>query len=82
MIAKTFADMKKIIINAKEKTVSSEQVSYMQVVELAGKVLQRGLVYTVTYRKAFRDKQGVMSPNSAVKIKNGTIFDVVLTNDA
>ena len=73
----------KIIVNGREKTVSSDVVTFDEVVHLAFDPLPTGqdLMFTVTYRHAAGDKpDGTLVEGQAVKIKDGTIFHVTPTN--
>ena len=68
-----------IIVNAEEKTVESDLVSYEEVVKLAYPTPPSPETrYTVTYRKAKEpNHEGSLAPGHSVEVKKeGTIFNV------
>jgi len=72
-----------IIVNGRKREVSTDDVSYVEIVQLAyGNNPPSGpnIVITVTYRNAEDGKQGTLAPGETVEIKNGTIFDVRATD--
>lgn len=72
-----------IIVNAREKKVTTEELSYDQVVALAfnnNPPTGPNVLITVTYRNAAEEKQGTLSPEQSVEVKNGTIFNVKATD--
>jgi hypothetical protein len=72
-----------IIVNAQPKTVSSREVSYTEVVNLAFPTPPApGIIYTVTYENAVKpNHEGSLVEGQSVTVKEkGTIFDVSPTN--
>ena len=73
-----------IVVNGQSKPVLTEEVTFKQVVELAGFELGPNYTYTVLWENGGgREPEGTMSeagPKSTVKIKNGTEFDVTRNN--
>ncbi len=66
-----------IVVNAQEKTVQDRTVTYDDAVKLAWGSVDPKYRYTVTYRNAVEPKRdGIMTQEEAVEIRNGTIFDV------
>lgn len=73
----------KIIVNGREKTVSSKELSFDEVVALAFDDPPTGenIVITVAYRRGHGDKPaGTLGEGETVKIKDGMIFDVTATD--
>jgi len=70
-----------IIVNAEQKTVGSDEVSYDEVVKLAYPTPPSpDTRYTVTYRNAVHPKEGSLAQGQSVKVKKeGTIFNVKTT---
>ena len=73
-----------IIVNARRKEVHERHLSFRQVVELAfpDTPPNENIVYTVSYRNggSERHPEGTLVAGQAVRIKDGTIFDVTATN--
>lgn len=72
-----------IAVNTKQHEISSKEVSYEQVVELAYGPSDGGpnITYTVTFRRGMGNKpQGSLAPEDTVKVKDGMIFDVTRTD--
>jgi hypothetical protein len=73
-----------IIVNAQQKTVTKEALTFDDVVEIAfpGHPNDPNIIYTVTYRKAEgpRPEGTLVEGQTAVKIKDGTIFNVARTD--
>lgn len=72
-----------IIVNAREKKVTTNELSYEEVVNLAyndNPPSGPGIVITVTFRNAAGHEQGSLAAGQSVEIRNGTIFDVTATN--
>lgn len=66
-----------IIVNAEQKTVTDERVSYEQVTELAFPGSPPDTTFQVNFRKAKEPKEGSLSPGRSVVVhKEGTIFNV------
>lgn len=72
-----------VVVNAQEKQVTSKELTFEQVVDLAFPGGPRGgnWVFTVTYRKGDGKKaEGTLTAGESVKIKNGTVFNVTATD--
>lgn len=72
-----------IIVNAQQKSVPSQNVSYSEVVKLAFPTPPTpGIIYTVTYENAIKpNHEGSLVEGQSVTVKEkGTIFDVTPTN--
>ncbi|PSR36976.1 MAG: hypothetical protein C7B44_06195 [Sulfobacillus thermosulfidooxidans] len=70
----------RIIVNAEEKTVESNVLSYYQVVQLAFPTPPgTNVTYTVVYEKAEDPREGTLVAGQTVIIKDGTEFDVTPT---
>jgi hypothetical protein len=71
-----------ITVNGRPKTVSSNTLTFEEVVELAFPGGPRGdnWIYTVGYRRAEGDKSGSLSAGDSVKLKDGMVFDVTQTD--
>jgi len=73
----------RVIINAREKVVSTNELSYDQIIALAynnNPPSGGDIVITITYRNAADHKQGTLTAGQTVEIRNGTIFNVTATN--
>jgi hypothetical protein len=71
----------KIIVNGRWKTVAASELSFAEVVALAFDAPPRA-VPTVTYRRAGKPLEGMLAEGQTVQIRDGTIFDVVVTDNA
>lgn len=72
-----------IIVNGREKTVTTKKLTFDQVVNLAFENPPSGefICFTITYRKGRGDKpEGTLIEGESVKIKEGTIFNVTVTD--
>ena len=72
-----------VVVNGRVKTVTTDELSFEQVVQLALDPVPSGpnWVFTVTYRRAHGDKpEGTLKPGQSVKVKDGMIFDVTATD--
>ena len=71
-----------IIVNGRQKEVTSKELSFEQVVALAFNPVPSGpnVVITVTFSKGEDGKQGTLLPGKTVKVKDGMIFDVTATD--
>ena len=66
-----------IIVNAEQKMVADEHVSYEQVTELAFPDSPPDTTFQVNFRKAKEPKEGSLTPGHSVVVrKEGTIFNV------
>lgn len=73
----------KIIVNGREKTVGSHELSFDAVIRLAFDPVPTGpnIVFTVSYRHAAGHKpDGTLVEGETVMIKDGTIFNVTATD--
>ena len=76
-------DMVKIIVNGREKVVSSSELSFEQLVELAFDSPPSGpnIVFTVSFfNGAGRPPEGRLVAGQSVKIHDGTVFNVSYTD--
>jgi hypothetical protein len=71
-----------IIVNAEEKTVDSDIVTFEAVTSLAYPTPPfADTLYTVTYRNAKKPKEGSLVEGQSVEVrKHGTIFNVTATD--
>lgn len=72
-----------VVVNGRIKTITTDELSFEQVVQLAFDPVPSGpnWVFTVTYRRGHGDKpEGTLKPGEGVKVKNGMIFDVTATD--
>jgi hypothetical protein len=72
-----------IIVNGRKKVVTTDELSYEQVVALAydnNPPTGPNIVISVTYRNAEDNKQGTLVAGQTVEIRNGTIFNVTATD--
>lgn len=72
-----------IIVNATQYTVDEENITYLEVVQLAfpNAVLGGNAIYTVTYKKGSHEsQQGAMDIGDTVKVKKGMVFNVTQTD--
>jgi hypothetical protein len=72
-----------IIVNGREKKVTTDELSYEQVLDLAYNNNPPSgpyIVITVTYRNDAHHKQGTLVVGQTVEIRNGTIFNVTATD--
>lgn len=72
-----------IIVNGRERTVESKELTFDEVVDLAFDDPQRGpnIVFTITYRRGPEShKEGSLLEGQSVKIKDGMIFNVTRTD--
>jgi hypothetical protein len=73
-----------IVVNAQEKTATTKEITFEQVVSLAydGSPPEgENWVFTVTYRRgAGESPQGSLVAGATVKVKKGMIFNVTATD--
>jgi multiubiquitin len=73
-----------IIVNGEPKHVTTHEISFEQVIDLAYNghpPTGPNYVFTVTYRKAEGKKhEGTLTKGQTVEVKNGTIFNVTATD--
>jgi len=73
----------RIIVNAERKKVTKRMLTFDEVVRLAFPNPPSGpyIVFTVTFKRAAGpSNSGSLLPGDSVKIKNGTIFSVTVTD--
>ncbi len=76
-------DKVRITVNGRKKVVSSDELTYDEVVLLAYNPVPSGpeIILTVTYRDgAGRPPEGRLLPGQDVKIRDGTVFNVTVTD--
>jgi hypothetical protein len=72
-----------IVINGQEKTVTTRELTFDEVVSLAydGNLpVGDNWEFTVTFRKAHGNKQGSLVEGQTVKVQDGTVFNVTGTD--
>lgn len=72
-----------IIVNAKEKLWTKDDITFVQVIELAyGEyVADANVVYTIAYSKGHSDKQnGTLKLGEEVRAKDKMVFNVSKTD--
>ena len=72
-----------IVVNGENKSVSSDEVSFDQVVDIAYPNGGRGplIKYTVDYYNgAGRPQEGKLTEGQQTKVKKGTVFNVTRTD--
>ncbi len=75
--------MYEIIVNAERKTVFSSRLSYAELVAMACPTAPPYTVCTVVYHNAAGPKpEGSLLPGQSVRVRSGTVFNVVVTGRA
>lgn len=72
-----------IIVNGRQRVVSTKELSFAQVVALAfdAPPTSQNIVFTVTYRRGEGNKpEGTMVEGDVVKVKDGMVFNVTATD--
>ena len=71
-----------IIVNGREKVVTAKEMSFADVVALAGLPTGPNIVFTVTYRRGHGNKPdgSLVEGGDPVKVKEGMIFNVTATD--
>ena len=73
-----------IVVNAQEKTVTTKEITFEQVVDFAydgNPPRGENWVFTVTYRRgADESPQGSLVKGASVKVKKGMVFNVTATD--
>ena len=72
-----------IIVNGREKTVDHEELTFDQVVSLAFEEPPTGkaLYFTITYRRGGgRKSEGILVKGEVVKVRDGTVINVTVTD--
>ena len=73
----------KIIVNGREKTISSRKLSFSEIVALAfdNPPNNPNTIFTITYRRGFGNKpEGSLVEGEKIKVKKGMIFNVTATD--
>jgi len=71
-----------IIVNARKKTVISEEVTFEEIVALAFDPIPPNSLFTVTYTGGVHHKEGTLKPGQKVEIKDGMEFNVTETGQS
>jgi hypothetical protein len=72
-----------IVVNGEPHEVPKDDITFDEVVALAfpGGPQGPNIIYSVTYRKGPDDKpKGILAEGGSVKVKDGMIFDVRVTD--
>jgi len=72
-----------VIVNGRERTVTTKELCFSEVVQLAFDDPPSGpyIVFTITYRRGEGQKQeGTLIEGETVKVKDGMIFNVKATD--
>ena len=71
-----------IVVNGRERTVDKKELTFAEVIALAFDPVPTGpyVTFTVTYRRAHGNKEGSMVEGDSVKVKDGMIFNVTVTD--
>jgi multiubiquitin len=71
-----------VVVNGREKTVTSKELTFDEVVNLAFDDPQPGpnIYFTITYRRGHGNKEGSLVEGESVKVKDGMIFNVIRTD--
>lgn len=72
-----------VVVNGRDKTVTTRELTFAQVVALAFDNPPTGpnIVFTITYRRGEGNKpDGTLSEGGSVKVKDGMIFNVTPTD--
>lgn len=75
---KTFA----IIVNARKKTVTSNELTFEQIVALAFDPVPANSLFTVTYSGGVHHQDGSLQPGQTIEIKDGMQFYVTETGQS
>jgi hypothetical protein len=70
-----------IIINGTPHVVAKEEMTFREVIALAGLASGPNVSYTLTYRKGHGNKpEGSMVEGGSIKVKDGMIFNATATD--
>ena len=72
-----------IVVNGRSHEVARDDISFEEVISLAFDPLPSGdnIVFTVTYRRGHGNKPaGTLVAGESVRVKDGMIFDVTVTD--
>jgi hypothetical protein len=71
-----------IIVNARRKTVASDELTFEQIVALAFDPVPANSFFTVTYSGGVHHQDGSLQPGQKVDIKDGMQFHVTETGQS
>jgi hypothetical protein len=71
-----------IIVNARRKTVTSDELTFEQIVALAFDPVPPNSFFTVTYSGGVHRQEGSLQPRQTVEIKDGMQFHVTETGQS
>lgn len=72
-----------LIVNGRSVETQMQEVSYNDIIVLAGYEAKPGLVFTITYRRGVvRSAEGSLTPGEKVATRNGMIFNCMVTGAA
>jgi hypothetical protein len=72
-----------IVVNAQQKTVIAKELTFDQIADLADPNRPTGpnVDVTITFYRGHGDKkEGALHPGESVKVKDGMVFDVRITD--
>ena len=72
-----------IIVNGRQRTVSSEELTFDEVVKLAYDPVPSGpniIIHVLYSNSAGRPREGKLFPGGSVKVQDGTVFNVSTTD--
>ncbi len=69
-----------VFVNGREKEVTGKVQSFAEIVALADLPSGPDTIFTVTYKKGRRNKEGTLVEGDTVKVKEGMIFNVTATS--
>lgn len=72
-----------IIVNGEAHEVANDEISFSEVVALAFPNPPSGpnVIFSVTYRRGHGSKpQGILAEGESIKVKDGMVFDVTVTD--
>ena len=74
-----------IVVNGRSRQVTTEELSFDELVSLAFDDPARGpqIVFTITFRKAGgRIEEGILDEGQRLKVRNGTVINVTRTDQS
>jgi Multiubiquitin len=71
-----------IIVNARKKEVTSDELTFEQVVAFAFDPVPPNSLFTVTYSGGVHHQDGILQPGQKVKIKERMEFNVTETGQS
>lgn len=72
-----------IVVNGRQKTVTTNELSFAEIVALAfdNPPTGQNVLFTITYRRGYGNKpEGTLIDGEVVKVKDGMIFNVTATD--